>query len=826
MLLTIVKNWFILLFIEGLSLSLIIQCERIWFMKNIPIILFISIFCFNSQANEIIEKYWERSCSNDLSKVIGMAVWPQGDILATITPTSINLYNATTGLTEEIIDHLKVPDSTTIYSGDFSEDGAFFACKRSTKSGESLKVFYWANINSDPVMIINKVYDMRLGDTFDVVGKVSDKSISILIGGNSSNSHPVRITYNGKIWLEKTLNNAVQASDICQGSNGEFYAVNLDGNITRYNGDGSIDSTIVSDSIVHSSIAFDKKRNLFYSTGFKSDDNPFKYLCVYNIKTGNILTDLSTDPIDVFNNGSDNSDLTNVEIFEYLGGTYIYAFSAGNGCARYSYSTEITVGKNKCDFTNVRDAIASYCAGGINTEVMKPLIVSIDPNGSPYDESLNLRSDKLGAGDIVGDIVLKSSLPDRKAVIKLQKCSEEINDGLYICQDTANVIFKNLIICPSQTNEFADDLLKIKENAENTYMNWVEFHGCVITDIDSKGKPMITNPSDDAVFSNSLPKSGSKMSQCLLSLSKYYSFSHFFEESVIYGSKSYGVALWLGGSDRSQFRIHNTINSWSGKSAYHVVSSDANLQQFIMSGDDQTEGPVNGDKIKCSVAYQFNWLNNYKGSGINSQECLEGNKYILVVKNAIFHSLHYNANTRGIYTYGKNAGPVYVYKIYDSIFNVPYGACAIGVDTENPSSLSLDIRNCTFRSTARGIYAGNIILFRGTTPVCIADSIFAGGGAESELPAVSCLGGSIKPVSIINCGIPLEGIEKVCAMVSDTSINATIHKSLTNDPLFISMNPTSEDYFDVFSFDYYSASGKEHPLSGGADYMGPVFNID
>ena len=101
-------------------------------MKKIvvlSVLLTLVVMGLSAQTDEVVEKYWERGCGvdNTSDDVRNMAVSPEGDILATINRNSgsdaIQLFNATTGLMEEITEHLDmtgIPATTySVVSGDF-----------------------------------------------------------------------------------------------------------------------------------------------------------------------------------------------------------------------------------------------------------------------------------------------------------------------------------------------------------------------------------------------------------------------------------------------------------------------------------------------------------------------------------------------------------------------------------------------------------------------------------------------------------------------------------------------------------------------------------
>ena len=83
----------------------------------------------NAGAVEEVEKYWERACEVHAASdnVRSLAIYPDGDLLATVDRQSgedaIKLFNARTGLREEIVEALDmtgIPSSVySVCAGDF-----------------------------------------------------------------------------------------------------------------------------------------------------------------------------------------------------------------------------------------------------------------------------------------------------------------------------------------------------------------------------------------------------------------------------------------------------------------------------------------------------------------------------------------------------------------------------------------------------------------------------------------------------------------------------------------------------------------------------------
>ena len=610
----------------------------------------------------------------------------------------------------------------------------------------------------------------------------------------------------------------MRAQDIDQVAGGSFYATYTGGDIVRYNADGSINATVISGAGDQTSIAVDETRGLIYSMGYAAGSVSSNHLKVYEISTGNLLADLASDPLDVNGFASDPANGSSaVEIVENAGGTYIYALSENNGCARYSYSTVLTVGPTG-DFTTVQGAISSYCiTGGTQTGAVKPLVLSIDPAGGPYDEAVTLLASATGYGDIAGDLVFKSS-SSTKAVLKLQEGNIPADDGLSIHQDVATVIFKNLILCPSQTNPFEDDMLVMLELNNNSVENWVEFYNCIITAINADGDPMITSNSQalaEPVAYDSSTVDGDTLFRFGMSADTCYSRSLFMDQSVLYGSQHLNY-IYLGGTTGSQARFNNTIISQCRAAGIFSRSFDA-PHQLIVTGNDQTNGILTGDTINCSAIYEFNRRLFYDyAAGIHTRN--SENKIILVVKNSIIYSTQDHSQTRGISSYATNDQPATplgvntdLYKIHDVIIDVP--SFAIVDDVSNDTATPMDIRRVTISAPATGI----VFTDDCSEVANITDTIFA----DCSIAAVQKFLEPSVNVNLINCGLPMVGDHAIAA-ATEYWVNATITDPVETDPLFLSTVPTNTRYYDVRSNAYKDAASDGGDLVGGANHAGGI----
>lgn len=155
----------------------------------------------------------------------------------------------------------------------------------------------------------------------------------------------------------------------------------------------------------------------------------------------------------------------------------------------------VTVGPTG-DFTTLQPAIESWAVGGANEGETPPFVINVDP-AAVIDETVCL-DDGVANGDIVGNLVIQSSTPGTLPVVKIQQDLGSGGDGIRIHQSRFNITLIDLLFCPSQTNMFTDDMIKIDENGSTTpsTVNSHLFENCVFTDIVASGDPAVTSKAD------------------------------------------------------------------------------------------------------------------------------------------------------------------------------------------------------------------------------------------------------------------------------------------------------------------------------------------
>lgn len=755
-----------------------------------------------------VEKYWERLCSvkPSVDDVRNLALRPQGDYFATIDryagADAIKLFDAMTGhplIKRETMDMTGItPGLYNLIEGAWADDGAFYACSLSYIAGTPLKVYRWATLDATPVKIFDSGaawMGWRLGDALDAEGSESDNSAKIIISGNSATSRPLILstTDNGATWSSASLANAVQSLEIDLLPDGTFWAIGSGQNIRKFNADGTVNTTIPA-SGGNFGIAYDAAKNWIYAMGYREN----AYLSVWDVASATKVYTCA-DRLDLggFLVGTPNGSC-DVGIISPAGGTWIVALSERNGVAKYSVSSVITVdgaGVNPFTYATVQGAIDSYCVGGPNAGATdKPLIIAIDPAAGPYDEALDLDDARVGRGNIAGDLVIRSTTDVAKPVLKLRRGLNATDDGIWVYQSVNNVVFKDLVFCPSQTaTTVTDDLIKIDENAASqpSPFNWVEFYRCVVTNINASGDPMVTSK---AQALNPPPASGSALAASDYLIKSWgdpgESRNVLFEESLVYGGPSTGASFYCDGQGGEQVYIHNSMIAWNGNDGFRAGSSVAGggASAYIrVSGTDAGAGYA-----QCTAGYQNAWHQGYF-PGVKAG--------VLKIDNYLGYATlagDANGDARGISGSGWND-----LSIRDSIIST-VAVCVVDGVANFPEYPPVWQRT-TFNSTGGALFSVS-----STLPLTVSDCIFSGTNSTSFTGTLTA------GVNVSNSAAVKQGVGAI------SSLGAAVVESnnIAQNPLYASLDASSASFLDVTNGAYRAVATGGANLAGGADYIG------
>jgi len=601
-------------------------------------------------------------------------------------------------------------------------------------------------------------------------------------------------TDNGATWSSASLANAVQSLEIDLQSDGTFWAIGSGQNIRKFNADGTVNTTIAA-STGRMGIAYDSAKNWIYAMGYREN----AYLEVWDVASATTVYKC-TDRLDLggFLAGTPNGSC-GVGIIKPAGGTYVVALSERNGVAKYSVSSVITVdgaGVNPFTYATVQGAIDSYCAGGANAGVTaKPLIIEVTPQ--TFDEALDLDDARVGHGNIVGDLVIRSTTDVAKPVLKLRRGLNATDDGIWIYQSTNNVVFKNLLFCPSRTaTTVTDDLIKIDENqaTQPSPFNYVEFYACVVTNVNATGDPMVTTK---AQALNPPPASGSAMgsgdylikswgdatpiaeSRCVL-----------FEDSLVYGGPSTQAAFYCDGAGGEQVYIHNSMIAWGGYDGFRAGSSAAGGGQFAyirVSGTDAGAGYA-----QCTAGYQNAWHQGYF-PGVKAG--------VLKIDNYLAYATlagDANGDARGVSGSGWND-----LSIRDSIIST-VATCVVDGVANYPQYPPVWQRT-TFNSTGGALFSVS-----STLPLNVSDCIFSGTNSTSFTGTLTA------GVNVSNSAAVKQGM----GAISSLGTVPVESNNIAQNPLYASFDASSASFLDVTNGAYKAVATGGANLAGGADYIG------
>ncbi len=797
-----------------------------------------------AQSQAAFEKYWERLCNvtTGADDVRTMAVWPAGNIFVTIdrqTPATgaLTVFNLQSGLKNVYPEEIAITGAvdsvpTGLYKlcdGDFTDDGKLVAAQLSYASGQPLNVYIWDSVTTGP----RKIYTTagmagdwkgyRLGDAVDVYGSTADNSAVVLISGNNAASKPLKLTTadNGRTWTATDLAGACKAQDIQIMGDGTFYALSAGAVLQKYDintgaaiGTTAPDRIAVGAGLNWGAFAIDTVKGRVFAMGYQTQSK----LSVYNLATG-ALIETFADAIDVGaqTTGTFNGSASCELAVSPGGGRYILALSERNGCARYTYSTQVLVDKvGTAPFTaaSLQGAINAYNAGGAfdpdtYTTVTKPLVVKLDKSQEPFEEAINLDDSAAGIGQIKGDLVLKGSSALTKLALK--KVSGTLggnDDGCCVHQNVAGVAFKDLLIYPWKgvvAQEVTDDLIKADENSANSSLNWIEFWNVILTNIKADGSPMVTSKAEALV--GPIPAAGSQMlttgnySACDTLLKIWNdtgeSLSRVMDNLTIYGAPSIGMIPFMNGSADESTYMNNCLLAWNKYAGAAIgFRAGAGKKHLRVSGDDAGKGPLN-----CTAAIQNEWHGLYFVGSIDGIAKLDN--YLCYVDAA--------GDTAGNDARGISGSSWVDLAMRDSIICAT-NACVVDGVTNYAQTPALWER-CTLHNV---LPTGNNTIFSvgSSTPLTLKDCIISGAGTKFS-------GTLTAGVNLINCDLVQEGPDAITA-VADAGVIVTSSGLVMSAPVYMNKtNPNKADLMDVNATALAGKSSTAGFLSGGADpYLG------
>lgn len=453
----------------------------------------------------------------------------------------------------------------------------------------------------------------------------------------------------------------------------------------------------------------------------------------------------------------------------------------------------VTVAASGGDFTTISDALVSNSSTGSNAAETGVFTVSIDPAGGPYDEAIDLDDANVGSGDFQASaIVIESSVAGTYVPIAVQLApSGGANDGLQ-CHQDIDVTFRDLLIYPSLTNVFTDEMLKIDENAGSTNVdNLILVQHCIFTEIDASGNPLITDRA--GAYADPPATVGSTRTGYAYFIQAWGDSGEAFDVTIddcaMYGNigtagQAHGIRL-ASVAATDDYIINNTVVS--GTSGACIRLSGVSGSTLTITGNDAGDGPDNATVLM---------------NPDDSSDCF----WIYSVSADVVVDISDTIFKDSSASWGINFST-------DCDIELAVADCIFDTGAQNLNFNVLrdwTFDRCTFHTTGddNALQTGG-----GAGSLAFRDCIFSGTGAKFAGTATPTGG-----IDIDYCAFPAAGPDAITSQDDGVVLPTYGSNIVTADPEYVSKDFTSADYFDLGNYDDYNgASSVAGFLAGGAD---------
>jgi hypothetical protein len=450
------------------------------------------------------------------------------------------------------------------------------------------------------------------------------------------------------------------------------------------------------------------------------------------------------------------------------------------------------------DFLTIQDAITSWASGEANAGETAPFVINVVAAGGPYDEALCLDSTWASA-EIVGDIIIQSSVPGTLVPVALQLGPAAVDDGLEIQQDTADVTLIDLLIYPSQTNVMDDEIIKI-DGSSASAMNTVTIQDCIITETDAGGVPLTTTRAGAYIDPGAVTS--------VRANSFAYAIQHWADAGELVSTSLDNVVIYANAAvpgsnhcvrsafedDTETFSMNNVAITYGGGALWRH-GSGGGAGTATLTGTDQGAGPDN-----CSFLY----VPDGDSSCFWIYSCPAGTTIDL--SGAVL------ADVAGGLTRGVSVVAESDLTLADLLIATPGENV---VDTINNAS-TWD--NLTLHSLGLPASDESVALASagGTGSLTVRDCIFSGPG--DKLTGTAPTGG----IDVDYCAFATAGPDAIGA--ADDGVIAVTYGAniINNNPAYISYDATSADFLDVDNPAYSGAGSGASDLAGGGNYIGSL----
>ncbi len=312
-------------------------------------------------------------------------------------------------------------------------------------AGGEFKVYHWAGINSEPVVLLQYTGDVRLGDAFTVLGNPEEEALLIASGHGSSNfyvwdiqnsqipdNNPAVYTYNDILNANFARITKVPGEDLFLASGSGFGLLLLDNQMNQlfYLQSGFFPYWSMYPHI------FYYNGNRFLAYHHVKDAPPQNLMYVLDISDGaTVLEALQSlaqssfaerliHSVDLGNTSNGNASVSLDILDDAAGNIYALGYSAGNGFIVQKYGNETGAGINQ-------------------TNLVQSVIYPI-----PAKNTILITSDQKMKQVVINDMAGRESLSIRVGTHQLNLNAEDFSNGLYFVRiyTESGVSFQKLLI--------------------------------------------------------------------------------------------------------------------------------------------------------------------------------------------------------------------------------------------------------------------------------------------------------------------------------------------------------------------------------------------
>jgi len=454
----------------------------------------------------------------------------------------------------------------------------------------------------------------------------------------------------------------------------------------------------------------------------------------------------------------------------------------------FGLAQTVTVSKSGTpDYNTVQAAIDYFATDPAPTV---PNVINIT-DSSVYDEMITINV----------PVTIEGTDANRPVLAIQTNTGGDANDGLLILipTGTANVVvLKNLIIIPSKTNTPQDD--GIRSHGQNVNLT---LENVLVTANNGSDAPITTTGLEAVDLTGAIM---------------------FGDDGIFIG----GTTTPAG--DGFSATLKDVVVSHIQGAAGGVVANDG----LVLSGA--------GNVFRILDGCVFSYCNRLGIQATGDFQINAPNKRVVVLGNKGFAGIWFAAAPTNAANPRLIDGCNVINNLGENHTTAPVGAW--GIEIQNGGTVNTIVKNSIIAGNSdRGIVIGELtgtgtvsienvtIANNGaaaindvagyTADINITDTIIAGNGSAKASNVIVHNGSGV--MNIAYSGIVTAGPQSLLIPATTGTGPFITSNIVESDPQFVdAADYRNDSFFDVFNDDYYGANSLGAPLSGGADYVGPI----